>query len=137
MDHEPYLGQSGVNVTTKAAIRAGEIEYKGGYREALTAQRAWERVLNGVLRSVDFIALPTIQGPPLRKPLFTRSPLFEIRAFEHQNTVPVNLAGNPAIAIPIKSGARGFPVTSLQLVGRPRSEAELLNAARLVSEADL
>jgi len=49
-----------------------------------------------------------------------------------QNTVAVNFAGNPALAIPIPVNDRAVPVTSLQLVGRRLSEAELLNAGRLV-----
>jgi len=49
-----------------------------------------------------------------------------------QNTVAVNFAGNPALAIPIPVNGRTVPVTSLQLVGPRLSEAELLNAGRLI-----
>jgi len=49
-----------------------------------------------------------------------------------QNTVAVNFAGNPALAIPIPLDDKIFPATSLQLVGSPLSEADLLNAGRLV-----
>jgi amidase len=69
-----------------------------------------------------------------------------------QNTVPVNFAGNPALAMPIplhyvKLGPspalampmplyyETVPVTSLQLIGPPLSEAQLLNAGRLVEKA--
>jgi Asp-tRNA(Asn)/Glu-tRNA(Gln) amidotransferase A subunit family amidase len=44
----------------------------------------------------------------------------------------VNFAGNPALAVPIPVIHEHFPVTSLQLVGRPLSEAELLDAGRIV-----
>jgi Asp-tRNA(Asn)/Glu-tRNA(Gln) amidotransferase A subunit family amidase len=44
----------------------------------------------------------------------------------------VNFAGNPALAIPIPVIGRTVPVTSLQLVGPRLTEAELLNAGRLV-----
>jgi amidase len=44
----------------------------------------------------------------------------------------VDFAGNPAVAIPIPIKAKTVQVTSLQLVGRRFSEAELLNAARLI-----
>jgi amidase len=47
----------------------------------------------------------------------------------------VNVAGNPAIAVPIPLARSGFPVASLQLIGRYRSEAALLNAGRLVETA--
>jgi Asp-tRNA(Asn)/Glu-tRNA(Gln) amidotransferase A subunit family amidase len=49
-----------------------------------------------------------------------------------QNTVAVNLAGNPALAVPIPLRNKSMPVTSLQLVGPRLSEAALLNAGRLV-----
>ena len=49
-----------------------------------------------------------------------------------QNTVAVNLAGNPALAVPVPVDDKNVPLTSLQLVGRPLSEAELLNAGRLI-----
>jgi Asp-tRNA(Asn)/Glu-tRNA(Gln) amidotransferase A subunit family amidase len=50
-----------------------------------------------------------------------------------QNTVAVNYAGNPALAIPIPLEGRGFPVTSLQLIGPNFGEAPLVNAARLLA----
>jgi Asp-tRNA(Asn)/Glu-tRNA(Gln) amidotransferase A subunit family amidase len=52
-----------------------------------------------------------------------------------QNTVAVNFAGNPALAVPIPLHHTHVPVTSLQLVGPPLSEAGLLNAGRLVELA--
>jgi Asp-tRNA(Asn)/Glu-tRNA(Gln) amidotransferase A subunit family amidase len=60
--------------------------------------------------------------------------VFEWRVFDMQNTVGVNFAGNPALALPLTMPARGktVPVTSLQLVGPRLSEAELLNAGRLI-----
>ena len=49
-----------------------------------------------------------------------------------QNTVAVNCAGNPALAIPIPVNDKTIPVTSLQLIGPRLSEAGLLNAGRLI-----
>jgi amidase len=51
-----------------------------------------------------------------------------------QNTEAVNFAGNPALAIPIPAQDKTVPVTSLQLVGPPMSEAALLNVGRLIEE---
>jgi len=42
-----------------------------------------------------------------------------------QNTVAVNYAGNPALAIPIPLEDKTIPATSLQLVGPRSSEAGL------------
>jgi amidase len=49
-----------------------------------------------------------------------------------QNTTPVNLAGNPALAVPVPVEDRAAPITSLQLIGPSFSEAGLLNAGRVV-----
>jgi Asp-tRNA(Asn)/Glu-tRNA(Gln) amidotransferase A subunit family amidase len=61
--------------------------------------------------------------------------LFEADMLNLQNTVAVNYAGNPALAFPIPLPHGGIPVTSLQLIGRPRSEAELLAAGHLLEES--
>jgi Asp-tRNA(Asn)/Glu-tRNA(Gln) amidotransferase A subunit family amidase len=58
--------------------------------------------------------------------------LFEADMLKLQNTVAVNLAGNPALAMPIPLRHGHVPVTSLQLIGRPMSEAEVLAAGRLI-----
>jgi amidase len=58
--------------------------------------------------------------------------LLEAQVLTLQNTVAVNFAGNPALAIPIPVHHGSTPFTSLQLVGRRLSEAELLNAGRLI-----
>jgi Asp-tRNA(Asn)/Glu-tRNA(Gln) amidotransferase A subunit family amidase len=52
-----------------------------------------------------------------------------------QNTMAVNFAGNPALALPVPIRNGGFPVASLQLVGPRLGEAALLNAGRLVEDA--
>ena len=61
--------------------------------------------------------------------------MIETRMLALQNTVPVNVAGNPALSIPVPLVRSSFPVTGLQLVGRLNSEAQLLNAGRLIEAA--
>ena len=61
--------------------------------------------------------------------------LLEAQMLNLQNTVAVNFAGNPALALPIPLHHASVPVTSLQLIGPPRSEAELLAAGRLIEAA--
>jgi Asp-tRNA(Asn)/Glu-tRNA(Gln) amidotransferase A subunit family amidase len=81
---------------------------------------------------VDFIALPTLQALPPQIPPVKLTAFIEARMLILQNTVAVNLAGNPALAVPVPVDDKDVPLTSLQLVGRPLSEAELLNAGRLI-----
>jgi Asp-tRNA(Asn)/Glu-tRNA(Gln) amidotransferase A subunit family amidase len=128
-----YLGKAGVELTTQATIRLGEVEHGLAYKGALDGRRPWRRELRKVFDKVDFIALPTMQSLPPHKLLFERSAIFEARALALQNTVAVNYAGNPAIAIPIPFPDEHFPVTSLQLIGPNLSEAGLVNAARLIT----
>jgi len=66
--------------------------------------------------------------------LFGGTVAFEARMLGLQNTQAVNLAGDPALAMPIPIAHEKVPA-SLQLIGPRRSEAALLNAGRLVEEA--
>lgn len=129
-----YMHEKGVSTMTKLVIAQGELDYKLGYKEALQRKAAWQRDLRQVFKEVDFIAVPTIQNLPPKFPFWGSSVAFEWLVFNSQNTAGINFSGNPALAIPIAMPEREKfnPVTSLQLVGRPYSEAELLNAGRLL-----
>jgi Asp-tRNA(Asn)/Glu-tRNA(Gln) amidotransferase A subunit family amidase len=113
-------------------IRLGQVTYNTTYRGALGRQRAWQQTLSNVFEKVDFIALPTLQTSPPSIPLNLRIGILEAQMLNIQNTVAVNFAGNPALAMPVPVRGEKIPVTSLQLIGPSLSEAELLNAGRLV-----
>ncbi|MBV9297983.1 MAG: amidase, partial [Verrucomicrobia bacterium] len=132
INYKKYFGKPGISAQTEAILALGEFEYTANYRNALDRQAEWQRTLRHVFEKVDFIALPTLQTLPPKIPLIGITALLEARVLNLQNTVPVNFAGNPALAIPIPVNDRAVPVTSLQLVGPRLSEAELLNAGRLV-----
>jgi amidase len=127
-----YRFKGGVRARTKAAILLGRLVYPIKYRAALRRQAEWQHTLNRVFQEVDFIALPTLQVVPPRIPSVGKIALLEARVLNLQNTVAVNFAGNPALAVPVPLSHEHFPVTSLQLVGPRVSEAELLNAGRLI-----
>jgi amidase len=129
---QKYGFKWGVRARTKAVILLGRILYPGQYRKALERRPAWQHALNQEFKKVDLIALPTLQTTPPAIPWLGRSALLEVRVLNVQNTVAVNFAGNPALAVPIPVSHEHFPVTSLQLVGPRLSEAELLNAGRIV-----
>jgi len=130
-----FLFAPGVSARTKSAIRVGRHAYRTSYDEAVARQAEWQNTLKEIFKKVDFIALPTVQTPP--KPI---PPNFKIGVMEAimlglQNTVAVNFAGNPAVALPIPLDDEEVPVTSLQLIGPWLGEAQLLNAGRLVEAA--
>lgn len=134
LSNRQYDDKKGVSFLTKAVFALGEVEYHTSYARALSRRAQWQRTLNDVLRQVDFIAVPTLQSLPPKFPFWGSTVVFELRVFNMQNTVGVNYAGNPALAIPIRMPAQKkiVPVTSLQLVGRLHGEAQLLNAGRLI-----
>ena len=134
LSDQKYLDKNGVALTTKGVILSGKLEYMIHYKEALKRQAAWQRDLRRVFEKIDFIAVPTLQKLPPKFPFWGSNVVFELLVFEMQNTAAVNFSGNPALAIPIAMPPTGkfIPKTSLQLVGPRLSEAELLNAARIL-----
>ena len=132
INEHKYQYKPGISARTKAVILLGGILHGTEYRKALQRQAAWQRTLRRVFQKVDFIALPTLQTLPLTISPLTDTGLLEARVLALQNTSAVNFAGNPALVIPIPVRHAKVPVTSLQLVGPRLSEAELLNAGRLV-----
>lgn len=102
-----------------AAVSAEQITVAREFRPT------WRAQLAALLESVDALVLPTVA--------FFPPPLAD--AGEHnftQFTAPINLAGLPALALPVPS-RRGLPA-SLQVVG-PASGEELLLATGAVLEA--
>ncbi len=92
----------GVTARTQAVIRLGQINYATGYRSALARRSAWQRTLRQVFEKVDVIALPTLQKMPPGLPLLNlRIGILEAHVLQLQNTVAVNFAGNPALAVPV------------------------------------
>src|SRR5437762_1938413 len=127
----------GVSARTKTIISLGQVTYTTTYGGAVKRQRAWQQSLDSVFQKVDLIALPTLQkAPPMLPLLNLRFGVLDAHVLQIQNTVPVNFAGHPALAMPVPASHRfRVPVTSLQLVGPRFSEAQLLNAGRIVEEA--
>lgn len=127
-----FVNKLGIAGRTKAAILVGEITYHTHYKQALARRDDWQRALRNTFKKVDFIALPTLKSLPFIFPPDLNTGLTEEVVLNDQNTVAVNFAGNPALAIPIAVENARVPVTSLQLIGPNRSEAALLNAGRMV-----
>jgi amidase len=126
----------GVAARTKSVIQFGELNYTTSYRSALARRSAWQRTLANVFEKVDLIALPTLQKAPPGMPLLNlRLGIMEAHLLQVQNTVAVNFAGNPALAIPVPLHNARVSLTSLQLIGPRLAEAGLLNAGRLVENA--
>jgi Asp-tRNA(Asn)/Glu-tRNA(Gln) amidotransferase A subunit family amidase len=131
----PYLTKGGVSARTKTAILAGRLFYPIAYRQALSRREAWQESLREIFKKVDFIALPTLQGAPPGIPPNFRIGILEAFMLDFQNTAAANFSGNPALAVPVPVHHERVRLSSLQLIGPPRSEAGLLNAGRIVEDA--
>jgi amidase len=85
----------------------------------------------GVLSRHPVLALPTLVGaPPLIGTPLVGAPRMPLTVL----TMPANLAGLPALALPVPGGPAGLPA-SLQLVGPPGGEEQLIALARVIEAA--
>lgn len=82
-------------------------------------------VLGALLRDADVLALPTLDDQP---------PLLGAEAALTRLTVPLNLAGLPAVALPVTAESGAIPA-SLQLVGSWLGEERLLGWAAVIELA--
>ena len=128
-----YTRNLGISSTTRATLTKGAVDALVGYDAAVKRKVTWKRSVRRVFRRVDFIVTPTLQILPPRKPFWASRSIFELYVLNRQNTMAVNLAGNPALAMPVDILDSKIP-TSIQVVGPPRSEAQLLNAGRLLQK---
>src|SRR3984957_1016188 len=87
----------------------------------------WRATLSSLWERVDLLALPTLLGFP---PTLDKSPeMVLIRGL----TSPVNLAGVPALALPVPTG--GPLPASIQLIGPAGAEERLLAAGAILEQA--
>jgi amidase len=94
--------------------------------QARAEQERWRTAMAAALREVDLLALATVPFFPPRVEAAARPGYLAL-------TSPVNLAGFPALALPVPTG-RGLPA-SLQLIGGPGAEAVLLATGAMVEAA--
>jgi amidase len=111
----------GERLQNAASISAGAVA--GARRQAVE----WQAELTAVFDRVELIALPTLAASP---------PLLEdaARIGELRYVAPFNLAGVPALALPVAGAAGRRIPASLQLVGPAGSEELLVATAAAVEE---
>ncbi len=108
------------SMTEAAAITAEEAAEAARVRQEL---RDW---FNAALDRHPVLALPTLTGAP---------PLLGERGMSLTVlTMPANLAGLPALALPVPGGPAGLPA-SLQLIGPPGGEEQLIALGRAIEAA--
>lgn len=99
--------------------------YDAFYLKALKVRTLIKRDFDKVFETVDILATPTTPTTAFRIGEKVNDPL--TMYLEDVCTVPINLAGIPAISLPCGFSG-GLPV-GLQLIGKPLDEETLLQAA--------
>lgn len=94
-------------------------------RQAKLHQQRWRAALAAIFSQVQLLALPTVR--------FFPPPLDDAARHYNECTLPFNLAGVPALALPVPAGSR-LPA-SLQLVAPAGSEEVLLATGAIVEAA--
>lgn len=122
MEEDP----GGIGQDVRARLEIGASFDDATVRAAWETQREWKATLERVFTEVDFLVTPTLTiFPP---PLEDGDDLLVARC-----TLPVNLAGVPALSLPVPSG--GALPASLQLIGPVLSEERLLAAGAILEAA--
>jgi amidase len=109
-----------------ASLRLGAAVSAEDQGAARLYQPRWQQTFAELFAQVDAIALPTMP--------FFAPPLAEAEQHDFtQFTAPVNLAGLPALALPVRSEHR-LPA-SLQLIGPANAESLLLATGKVLEAA--
>ncbi len=100
--------------------------YEAYYRKASQVRTLMRKDFEEAFQKVDVIVAPTAPTPAFRIGEKTEDPLQMYLSDIH--TIPVNLAGIPAISIPCGFSREGLPV-GLQIMGKHFDEGLLLRVA--------
>ncbi|MEO8486144.1 MAG: amidase [Betaproteobacteria bacterium] len=110
----------------------------GDTMRASVARTAFHHRMLGLLGRFDLLALPTAQAWPfdanLRWPREIAGRAMDTYHRWMETTIYATFAGLPCIAVPAGFGAEGLPM-GLQLIGRPRADADLLRIAAALEPA--
>jgi aspartyl-tRNA(Asn)/glutamyl-tRNA(Gln) amidotransferase subunit A len=127
---ELYFKQRGVGFGAEAKRRIilGTFVLSSGYYDAYydKAQRTRtliKRDFDNVFKDVDVILTPVTPTPAFKIGEKTSDPF--AMYLEDIFTIPVNLAGLPAISIPVDGDSKDLPV-GFQLIGKKWHEADIL-----------
>ncbi len=123
--------QEGFGPEVKRRIMLGTYALSAGYCDAFYGKAQAVRTLirqdfEAAFREVDLIVTPVMPTPAFKLGEKSEDPLQMYLSDIY--TISVNLAGNPAIAMPCGFSKAGLPI-GLQLIGRPFEEETLLRGA--------
>lgn len=106
--------------------------YDAYYLKAQKARTLIKRDFLDAFNSCDAILTPVTPTPPFKIGEKTDDP---VKMYLNDIfTIPVNLAGLPAISIPCGISKAGLPI-GMQIIGRPLDESGILNVAHAYEQA--
>jgi aspartyl-tRNA(Asn)/glutamyl-tRNA(Gln) amidotransferase subunit A len=106
--------------------------YDAHYLKALQVRRVIANEFSSAFSSVDVMFMPTTPSPAFEIGSHSGNPVQMY--LEDIFTVPINLAGLPAISIPVLPDARGMPL-GLQIIGPQFGDETVIRAAASVELA--
>ena len=116
----------GIGASVRERLAMGASFDAATVATAWAGQRAWQRTVGALFDQVDFLVTPTLS---IFAPLLSDgNDLLVARC-----TIPVNLAGVPALALPVPTA--GPLPASVQLIGPAHSEDRLLAAGAWLESA--
>jgi amidase len=116
----------GIGASVRERLAMGASFDAATVATAWAGQRAWQRTVGALFDQVDFLVTPTLS---IFAPLLSDgNDLLVARC-----TIPVNLAGVPALALPVPTA--GSLPASVQLIGPAHSEDRLLAAGAWLESA--
>jgi aspartyl-tRNA(Asn)/glutamyl-tRNA(Gln) amidotransferase subunit A len=108
-------------------------QYDAYYEKALKVRRIIQQQTDQVLDNADAILLPTTSSPAFGLGEKSKDPVSMYLA--DLFTVQANLAGNPAISIPVSKTSEGLPL-GVQLMTPRGTENDLYSLSRLIEEVN-
>jgi aspartyl-tRNA(Asn)/glutamyl-tRNA(Gln) amidotransferase subunit A len=120
----------GFGSEVKRRIMLGTFALSSGYFDAYYKKALQVRTLvvnefNGIFEKCDLILSPVAPTPAYRIGEKSSNPLEMYMGDAY--TVPVNIAGLPALSLPCGKSATGLPI-GMQLIGKPFDESMLYRA---------
>jgi aspartyl-tRNA(Asn)/glutamyl-tRNA(Gln) amidotransferase subunit A len=112
------------------ALSAGYVD--AYYRKAQHVRTLIRRDFDAAFQKVDVLLTPTAPSPAFKAGAHADDPLAMYLA--DLLTIPVNLAGLPAISVPCGFSTAGLPI-GMQLIGNVLDEARLLQVAHQYEQA--
>ncbi|MDI3341367.1 MAG: amidase family protein [Sphaerobacter sp.] len=117
----------------RVLLEAGELVSGPMYLKAQRLRTLIKQSCRAAMEQCDVLATPTVPHPPVPIGQETvtidgvEEPLLDCMI---RFTCPIDLSGQPAIALPCAFNDDNQPVASLQLIGRPYDEATICLVAR-------